>query len=185
MFPTLSFVSTFIEWGTVFAQFFFIFLLILFFVERKKEVSHPFFLFIQHNALWMSFVVVGAGILGSLFYSEILGFPPCLLCVIQRVLLYPQFFLFFIASFRARVTMIRIALALSILGAFVALYNTLLQMGIGASFCDVVSNGISCAQRFVFAFGYLTIPLMGLTAFLLIIILCLFTLRDVRVVRVI
>ena len=38
----------------------------------------------------------------SLFYSEVIGFPPCKLCVVQRFLMYPQLLFFIIAKYNPK-----------------------------------------------------------------------------------
>src|SRR3990167_6292936 len=40
-------------------------------------------------ALFLALFVSTAAVLGSLFYSNVMGFEPCLLCWWQRIFLYP------------------------------------------------------------------------------------------------
>src|SRR3989338_8612975 len=44
---------------------------------------------VSKNALPLTFIVSLTAVLGSLFYSEIIGFEPCVLCWWQRIFLYP------------------------------------------------------------------------------------------------
>jgi len=37
--------------------------------------------------------------------------------------------------------------------------------------CQVLGQGVSCMKRYVFELGYVTIPMMSLTTFLLMIVL--------------
>src|SRR5579859_2546202 len=53
--------------------------------------------FFGERAVFFSFLVALAGVGGSLFYADIAGFQPCLLCWWQRIFLYPQAILLLIA----------------------------------------------------------------------------------------
>ena len=127
--------------------------------------------FLAKYALAFSFIVALTATLGSLFYSEIAGYNPCKLCWFQRILMYPQVILLGMAWLKKDYGIILYSLALSVIGALIAGYHYLLQIGLVPSVnCSAVGYSISCSQRFVMQFGYITIPMMSLTAFLLIII---------------
>ena len=85
--------------------------------------------------------------------------------------MYPQVILLGMAWLKKDYGIILYSLALSVIGALIAGYHYLLQIGLVPSVnCSAVGYSISCSQRFVMQFGYITIPMMSLTAFLLIII---------------
>ena len=140
--------------------------LIVSFAAKRSEVLN---LFAKH-ALAFALAVALTATLGSLFYSEIAGYEPCKLCWFQRILMYPQAILLGIAWLKKDQGIVLYSLALSSLGALIAGYNYLLQIGLAPSIgCSAVGYSINCSQRFVMQFGYITIPMMALTAFLLII----------------
>ena len=127
--------------------------------------------FFAKNVLAFSFLVALTATLGSLFYSEIAGYEPCKLCWFQRIFMYPQAILLGLAWLKKDHSIILYSLALSVIGALIAGYHYLLQIGLVPSVnCSAVGYSISCSKRFVMQFGYITIPIMSLTAFLLIII---------------
>ncbi|HEY4511927.1 MAG TPA: disulfide oxidoreductase [Candidatus Paceibacterota bacterium] len=129
-----------------------------------------FIRFLGTRAFLFSFIVSLIAMLGSLTYSNILGYAPCVLCWYQRILMYPLVFMFGLALKRKEVLIAPYALLLSVIGAIIALYHYLMQLGIvPEGSCGAVGYSVSCAQRFVMNFGYITIPMMALTAFLLII----------------
>ena len=69
--------------------------------------------------------------MGSLWYSEIIGFEPCKLCWFQRIFMYPQTILFLIAMKVKRNTgIIWNSLVLSLIGGLIASYHYLMQMSI-------------------------------------------------------
>lgn len=124
------------------------------------------------HAVWLAFVVSLSATLLSLYYSEIAHFAPCKLCWYQRIFLFPQPILFGIAIWK-KLPIVTYSLALSVIGALIAAYHTALQFDIAPSL-PCTKEAVSCTQRFILEYGYITIPTMSLTAFLLLIILMLF-----------
>ena len=122
-------------------------------------------------ALPAAFIVALIATAGSLFYSEIAGYTPCELCWFQRILMYPQVILLGVALAVKDQKIMRYILWLSGIGAFIALYHYLIQLGFLPGACDVSGYSVSCSHRFVLEYGYITIPMMALTAFLLNILL--------------
>ena len=133
------------------------------------------------HAIWLAGLFLLAAVGGSLFYSNIIGFEPCYLCWWQRIFIYPQLVLFIVALWGRRSVLLvggltsgsevfLYSLPLSIIGGLIAVYQILLpylaQAGI-----DCGSVGPSCTKLYVLAFGYVTIPVMSLTAFAIMILL--------------
>jgi disulfide bond formation protein DsbB len=109
---------------------------------------------------------------GSLIYSNIIGFPPCDLCWWQRIFLYPQVFIAGIAILKKDKTIIEYLLPLSIVGGALALYQSAVQWGLLAnSFLKCTAIGGECAKVYVNEFGYITIPFMSLSIFVYLIAL--------------
>ena len=118
-------------------------------------------------------VTLGASIL-TLVYSEVFGIAPCGLCWLQRVFLYPMPLLIAIAYFFKDAGIGKYLVGLSVPGLLIALYQHYIQMG-GSDVlpCPATPGAADCAQRFIFEFGYITFPLMAVTAFALVIALVL------------
>lgn len=128
--------------------------------------------FFGDRAIFFSFLIVLGTMLGSLFYSDIIGYEPCTLCWYQRIFMYPQVFLLGFALIRKDKSIIPYSLLLSAVGAAIAGYHYLIQMGVtSGSFCLTAESSVSCAQRYFLSFGYITIPMMSLSIFTLIILL--------------
>ncbi len=121
-----------------------------------------------------SFAVMLLSTLASLFYSEIAGFVPCILCWWQRIFVYPQVFIFGLGWWKRDRHAADYGICLSIVGGLIAIYHTFLQFG-GSPLVPCSATGVSasCTQRYFLEFGYVTIPTMALTAFVLIILLSL------------
>ncbi|GMU73850.1 MAG: hypothetical protein AMXMBFR44_0490 [Candidatus Campbellbacteria bacterium] len=120
----------------------------------------------------LSFLVLLASLIGSLYYSEVAAFPACSLCWWQRVFIYPQIALFGLALWYKRRDVLLYTSTLSAVGLGFALYNVYIQsFGAASVFCEPGSVLSSCLEKYVEGFGYITIPVMSVTmlAFLLLV----------------
>ncbi|OHA20329.1 MAG: hypothetical protein A2836_03030 [Candidatus Taylorbacteria bacterium RIFCSPHIGHO2_01_FULL_45_63] len=126
--------------------------------------------FFAKQAFLFSFIIALGSTLVSLYYSLIIGFTPCDLCWYQRIFMYPLVILFGIALWKKDNGVIKYGLALSSVGAIIAFYNSYLQYG-GSPLlpCGIDVNAVSCGVRYIFEFGYVTLPLMSLTGFVFIV----------------
>lgn len=140
----------------------------------NKIFKSRLFLYIRKYALYLALIVSLTATLGSLYYSEIANLTPCKLCWYQRILMYPQALILLLAILKKDKKIADYLIVLSVIGAAVASYHYYLQRG-GLSFipCSTVGYSVDCAKVFTMSYGYITIPMMALTAFLLIIILML------------
>lgn len=156
---------------TIFANFLTIGLLIHFF-NPKIFKNFWGFGFIAKNKLFLALVVATTAMLGSLFYSEVLKYEPCVLCWYQRILMYSQVPILLFAWGKKDLHVIPYSLILSSIGVVIATYHYFIQITPTESVvCSVVGYSSSCTQTFNMQFGYITIPMMALSAFLLIVVI--------------
>ncbi len=122
---------------------------------------------LQHYGGHLAFAPALAAMLGSLYYSEIAGFIPCTLCWYQRILMYPLVLIILVGIIKRDEYLPDYVLPFSILGIFVAGYHYLIQLGVFShpSACEA---GIPCDMSWVNYLGFITIPFMALTAFIMI-----------------
>jgi len=120
--------------------------------------------------LWAAFVVAAIATGGSLFFSDIAHFVPCELCWFQRICMYPLSILTLFAAYHGDYRFARYLLVLPVVGAGVSIYHLLVENGVveQAQACLVSAPG-GCATKWINEFGYMTIPTLALTAFLLLI----------------
>jgi disulfide bond formation protein DsbB len=123
--------------------------------------------FVNKYVLQLIFGSSMAALIGSLLYSNVAGFPPCELCWIQRIFMYPQALLSFMAMIWRDKRMVTYLFPMSILGGLVALYHSLTNWGYGGSLLGCTSVGGECSRVYVLEYGYITIPFMALTNFCL------------------
>ena len=122
--------------------------------------------------LWAAFVVAAVATGGSLFYSEVAGFIPCEFCWFQRVYMYPLSILLLLMAIWGDNRAARYVLALPVVGAGISIYHMLIAYGAitEPQACSIVP-GVGCGTHWLSGedLGYLEIPTLALTAFLLLI----------------
>ena len=124
------------------------------------------------SALWLAFAVALTATAGSLYLSEVAGFIPCTLCWYQRIAMYPLVVVLGIAAWRRDWGIRRYVAPLAGIGAVIAGYHAALQRlpGLPSGACSVDAP---CSAIYVERFGFVTIPVMALVAFLTILVLLL------------
>lgn len=141
----------------------------IYFLLFRKDKANPMINFFSKNGLAFAFFISLFATAFSLFYSEIAGFEPCKLCWFQRIFMYPQVLLLGLAWLKKDFKIANYGLALAVTGGLIALYHNYIYYGGTSIFpCDAFGLGVSCTRRYVFEFGFITIPLMSLTIFLLV-----------------
>lgn len=113
-------------------------------------------------------VLTGFSVVGSLLYSNLIGFDPCSLCWWERIFIYPTLIIVLIAMIRKEVPkLMPYVFGLSLPGIIFSGYHTYLQLG-GKAFTVCSSTGVDCAKIYFIEFGYITLPTMALTAYVII-----------------
>lgn len=108
--------------------------------------------------------------LASLFFSEVMQLPPCVLCWYQRIAMYPLVLILAMGIIRKDDRVREYGIALSLVGFLIASYHVLLYYGVIPDNISPCTQGVSCTTRQIEWFGFITIPLLSWMAFLLIII---------------
>ncbi len=139
-------------------------------VLGRKGWGKKAYAFLSQRVLLAGLLVSLGAVLGSLFYSDVVGFYPCLLCWWQRVFLYPQLVLFAIALWKKDRGVFIYSAAFALLAGVVALYHSYVYMG-GTSVLPCTALGGACSKIYVMEFGYITIPSMSLTIVLYLLLL--------------
>ncbi len=132
----------------------------------------------QQYALFISWVVALVAMLGSLYFSEIRQFVPCTMCWYQRICMYPLVLILGIGSFQNDFNVKKIALPLSIIGLLISTWHYLEQKVPGFAEIKPCTQGVPCSSEYINVFGFITIPFLAGTAFLLISLILIFTKKD-------
>ncbi len=115
-------------------------------------------------ALNLAWTIAVVAMLGSLYYSDVAHFAPCRYCWYQRIGIYPWAIILGIAAFRRDVSIRTYAIPVLAVSSLVSVYHILIER-----FPDVFGDSCSavgppCAIIYFEQFGFITLPLMALTA---------------------
>lgn len=123
---------------------------------------------LERYGLYFAWVVALIATAGSLYFSEVRGFIPCQLCWYQRILMYPEFIILGIASYRGDRNIAVYVLPLSIMGLIIALYHYGEQKVPWLRVEGLCQAGVPCSGSYIDWLGFITIPFLSLVAFALI-----------------
>ena len=142
-------------------------------IEKPKAAPNEYL-------LYLAWIVALVATVGSLFFSEVMELPPCVLCWYQRIAMYPLVAVLGVGIVLRDDKVGYYGLPLSIAGLAVSIYHNLLYYGLIPESITPCTEGISCTSRQIEWLGFITIPLMALTAFT-IVTLCLTLNKVLRV----
>lgn len=155
----LPIINDLIMWGVLGTQIAVLFLAVLAFGPARWTPQ-----WLTRNSLALAFLLVLGSFVGSLYYSSIAGFAPCVLCWYQRIFIVAQIVVLGLAIHRGEGRMvIPYAVGLAAVGGLIALYHNFLPFFEESYIC--APGEVSCLAEYVTGFGYIDIPLMSLTVF--------------------
>lgn len=127
--------------------------------------------------LWFAWMASVTATAGSLYYSEIANFRPCVLCWYQRYAMYPSAAILTLALLLRRPKLAWGAVALSAVGIAVSTFHRVEEEfpDLGGGVCDPLNP---CSLRWVNTFGFITIPTMAWAAFALVLLFVPLALRQ-------
>lgn len=171
----LDIVNKVLALGTIVLQVVILAVLIHLIFFRKRD--NQFLILVKKYTFILGFLVALGSFVLSLFYSNVVGYPPCELCWIQRIFLYPQLILFGMELYKRDRSIVDFSIVFATIGSLVSIYHVYVENGgtkglacaTGTSVAGATS--VSCYTRYIYEFGYVTMPIMSLTVSLLIIVL--------------
>jgi disulfide bond formation protein DsbB len=136
--------------------------------SRRFPAASAWFDDLRNNGLWLAWFVALVTTLGSLYFSEVAHFTPCKLCWYQRIAMYPLAIVLLVSALRRDRGVVWYVAPVATIGALIAAYHTQLQAfpHQHSSFCTLTEP---CTVRYVWEFGFISLPFMALTAFVFII----------------
>ncbi|TQR05011.1 disulfide oxidoreductase [Psychrobacillus soli] len=117
---------------------------------------------------WITSIIA---MVGSLFFSERMGFIPCTLCWYQRILMYPLVVFLGIAFYRNDREIYKYILPISITGIVMSSYHYALQKIPSMHEFSSCTSGVPCTGQYINWFGFVTIPFLALIAFIFVTIM--------------
>lgn len=131
---------------------------------------------------WLILISSFMAIVGSLIYSEIFKFEPCVLCWWQRIFIYPIFVIALVSILKKDKNPFQYINPLTWLALATCLYHNYLIIIADkkdAFLCDPGTAG-SCGDRYVEFFSVIDIPFMALAIILFILILSFVSLKHFK-----
>ena len=129
--------------------------------------------------LALAWAVALVATLGSLYFSDVADFIPCRLCWFQRIAMYPLALILFLAVIARDRRGAYYAVALPVVGAVISLWHLYIEANPEkeSAACRI---GAPCSTKWIDELGYVTIPMLALTAFAAIATLLVLALRPPR-----
>ncbi len=126
-------------------------------------------LWLKENVLYIAWLQAVVAMGGSLYFSEILQFPPCVLCWYQRIAMYPLVAILLVGIIKKDKNIAWYVMPLAIAGLLIAVFNNLIYYKFIPDVLAPCVNGVSCTTKYVEFFGFVTIPFLSLLSFILVI----------------
>lgn len=166
MTPLANTTNTLLALGIIAIQAVTLFLIIMIATKDKGSVAMWF----KNKALLLVTLVMGGSMIASLFYSEVIGYLPCLLCWFQRIPIYGIAIIGTIAIIKNHGNEVWSYIqTLSILGLIIAIIHVFSRFTQSEIF-NCSASGPSCLQELFLKFGYIDIPVMSLSALLFVVV---------------
>lgn len=114
---------------------------------------------------YMAWATSLLSVVGSIFFSEVMMLPPCVLCWYQRIAMYPLVLILGTGITLRDGRMKVYALPLAVAGLGIAIYHNLIYYGFIPESVTPCAEGVPCNAVQIEWLGFITIPLLGLAAF--------------------
>ncbi len=124
----------------------------------------------QWALLFVGWLLAVVSMAGSLFLSDVMDYAPCVLCWYQRIPMYALALILGIALWKQDVHVVKYAQPLALVGVALAAFHCLLYLGYIPKGIQPCSQDVPCSEVKLQIWGFLTIPLMSLVAFLAIVV---------------
>ena len=128
--------------------------------------------------LYIAFLSAVIATAGSLFFSEIMELPPCVLCWYQRIAMYPLVLTLAVTIVRKDRAEMVYGFPLAFIGMCIAAYHNLLYYKVIPESIIPCTSGVSCTSRQIEWLGFITIPFLSLIGFVIIVACLLITNRK-------
>jgi disulfide bond formation protein DsbB len=152
--------------GTVIIQIASLLLLVMILTKDRGNLAKWF----ADKSLVLVVLIMGGSMLASLFYSEIIGYVPCLLCWYQRLAIFAIAIISFIALIKKHGKEVWSYIStFSVLGIIVAVLHVF-SRSTNSEIFDCSAVGPSCLQELFKVYGYIDIPVMSLTALFFVVL---------------
>ena len=135
---------------------------------------------IRASGIWIICLITTGAMLGSLYFSEHVGFAPCKLCWYQRIAMYSMAIISFVAALRNDKNIVRYTIVLAPIGLVVSTYHYLLEWYPNLE-TNVCSLDVPCTAVWFRELGFVTLCFMAGCAFITVIAVSLAIMREQKI----
>jgi len=148
--------------------------------ENRMTWTSAWLTQVRASGLWIICLITTGAMLGSLYFSEIVGFAPCKLCWYQRIAMYSIAIISFVAALRNDKNIVRYTIVLAPIGLVVSTYHYLLEWYPTLE-TNVCSLDVPCTSIWFRELGFVTLCFMAGCAFITVIAVSLAIMREQKI----
>jgi len=148
--------------------------------ENRMTWTSAWLTQVRASGLWIICLITTGAMLGSLYFSEIVGFAPCKLCWYQRIAMYSIAIISFVAALRNDKNIVRYTIVLAPIGLVVSTYHYLLEWYPTLE-TNVCSLDVPCTAVWFRELGFVTLCFMAGCAFITVIAVSLAIMREQKI----
>ena len=148
--------------------------------EKSMSWADAWLTQVRASGLWISCMITTGAIVGSLYFSEKVGFSPCKLCWYQRIAMFSIAIISFVAALRNDKNIARYTIVLAPLGLIVSTYHYLLEW-FPTLETNVCSLDVPCTAVWFRELGFVTLCFMAGCAFITVIAVSLAIIREQKI----
>jgi disulfide bond formation protein DsbB len=145
--------------------------------ENRMTWTSAWLTQVRATGLWIICMITTGAMVGSLYFSEKVGFAPCKLCWYQRIGIFSIAIISFVAALRNDKNIARYTIVLAPLGLLVSTYHYLLEW-FPTLETNVCSLDVPCTAVWFREIGFVTLCFMAGCAFITVIAVSLAIMRE-------
>lgn len=145
--------------------------------EAKAAWAESWLAHVRASGLWIMCAITTGAMVGSLYFSESVGYAPCKLCWYQRIGIYSIAIITFVAALRRDKNIATYSMVLAGVGLVVSAYHYLLEWFPQLE-SNVCSIDVPCTTVWFRELGFVTLCFMAGSAFIAVISISLALMRE-------
>ena len=145
--------------------------------ENRMTWTSAWLTQVRTSGLWIICMITTGAMVGSLYFSEKVGFAPCKLCWYQRIGIFSIAIISFVAALRNDKNIARYTIVLAPIGLLVSTYHYLLEW-FPTLETNVCSLDVPCTAVWFRELGFVTLCFMAGCAFITVIAVSLAIIRE-------
>ena len=146
-------------------------------IEGKSGLFSAWLINVRESGLWLMCAITTGAMVGSLYFSEHVGYAPCKLCWYQRIAVFSIAIITFVAALRRDKKIAYYSIVLAALGLVVSTYHYLLEW-FPTLESNVCSLDVPCTSVWFREFGFVTLCFMAGSAFIAVISISIALIRE-------